>query len=444
MMALLIAAGVFLSVKTGFFQFRKFGTVMKNTVGSLFDKNLHDKKEGVSPFQAVTTALAGTIGTGSIAGLATALVLGGPGAVFWMWISALVGMITKYSEIILALKYREIGEDGSRLGGPMYYIKNGLGCKWLAILFAVFAMIACIGTGNATQSNSISGVLESNFKIPTWITGILLMLLVGAVIIGGVKRIGSVNEKLVPVMAVFFIISSVVVLIINANRIPDAFVLIFKEAFNFKAAFGGVAGYGILAAMRYGIGRGVFSNEAGLGSAPIAHAASSAEDPVKQGMWGIFEVFITTIVICTMSALAVLTSDIYMTAFNSGISPSVSGAALSSAAFNEAIPYVGGFGIAIATVFFAVSTILGWAYYGEVSCGYIFSKHRKVAVTVYRLVYVAFVFIGAVAEINIVWLVADCFNALMALPNLIALIALSGVVIKTTKDHFSKSSKNKD
>lgn len=438
MMALLIAAGVFLTVRTGFFQFRKFGPVMKNTIGGVFDKKLHDKNEGVSPFQAVTTALAGTIGTGSIAGLATALVLGGPGAVFWMWMSALVGMVTKYSEIVLSLKYREKGEDGNWLGGPMYYIKNGLGVKWLAVLFAIFAMIACIGTGNATQSNSISGVLDSNFGIAPVITGIVLTVLVGAVIIGGVKRIATVNEKLVPVMAVFFILCSIVVLFINAKNIPAAFGIIFKEAFNFKAAFGGVAGYGILSAMRYGIGRGVFSNEAGLGSAPIAHSASSAKDPVDQGMWGVFEVFITTIIICTMSALAILTSDVYISAFNAGATPSVSGAALSSAAFNEAIPYVGGIGISFATVFFALSTILGWAYYGEVCAGYIFKNHRKIAVTVYRIVYVAFVFIGAVAEINVVWLVADCFNALMALPNLIALIGLSGVVVKATKDRFSR------
>ncbi|MBQ8372491.1 MAG: sodium:alanine symporter family protein [Clostridia bacterium] len=439
MMVLLIAVGVFLTCRTGVFQFRRFGYVMKSTVGQLFGKGQHEKsKDGVSPFQAVTTALAGTIGTGSIAGLATALVLGGPGAVFWMWISALVGMVTKYSEIILAIKYREKNEEGALVGGPMYYIKNGLGLKWLAIVFAVFAVVACIGTGNATQSNSISGVLSSTFQIPTWVTGIVLTLLVGVVIIGGVKRIASVNEKLVPIMAIFFIIASLVVLGVNVTRIPAAFGLIFREAFNFRAAFGGVAGYGILAAMRYGIGRGVFSNEAGLGSAPIAHAASNTKDPVKQGMWGVFEVFITTIVICTMSALAVLTSGVYMDAFSTGAVPSVSGAALSSAAYNEALPYVGGIGIAIATVFFALSTILGWAYYGEVCVGYLFKSHRRVAVMVYRIVYVAFVFVGAIAEINTVWLIADIFNALMALPNLIALIALSKVVVSTTKEHFAK------
>ncbi len=439
MMILLIATGIFLSVRTGFFQFRRFGYVIKNTLGSLFHKHTHEKKDGsVSPFQAVTTALAGTIGTGSIAGVATALVLGGPGAVFWMWVSALLGMVTKYSEIVLALKYRERDKNGAYTGGPMYYIKNGLGLKWLAAIFAVFAMIACIGTGNATQSNSISGVLDSNLGISPWITGIALTILVGVVIIGGVKRIASVNEKLVPVMAIFFILASVLALCFNTDRIPAAFALIFKEAFNFKAAFGGVAGYGILSAMRYGVGRGVFSNEAGLGSAPIAHSASSTNEPVKQGLWGVFEVFITTIVICTMSAVVVLTSDTYMTAFNIGTSPSVNGAALSSAAFGEALPYVGGIGIAIATVFFALSTILGWAYYGEICAGYLFKNHRKAAIRTYRVIYVAFVLIGAVAEINTVWLIADCFNALMALPNLIALIALSGVVVATTKEYFSK------
>lgn len=439
MMVLLIAVGIFLSVKMGFLQFRKFGYSMKGTVGSLFDKNLHQREKGsVSPFQAVTTALAGTIGTGSIAGLATALVLGGPGAVFWMWISALLGMVTKYSEIVLSIKYREKTEEGAYVGGPMYYIKNGLNIKWLAILFCMFAMIACIGTGNATQSNSISGALYDTFDIPTWITGLVLTVLVAMVILGGVKRIASVNEKLVPVMAIFFILAAIFALCFNGSKIPGAFALIFSEAFNFKAAFGGVAGYGILSAMRYGVGRGVFSNEAGLGSAPIAHSASNTKDPVKQGMWGMFEVFITTIVICTMSALVVLTSDVYLSAFNANTVPSVNGASLSSAAFNEALPYVGGIGVSLATVFFALSTILGWAYYGEVSVGYLFKNHRKTAVLVYRIIYVAFVFVGAIAEINTVWLIADCFNVLMAIPNLIALVALSKVVKNATKEHFEK------
>ncbi len=445
MIILIISAGAFLSIKNRFFQFTKFGYVLKNTVGLLFNKKLHHRDEkSVSPFQAVTTALAGTIGTGSIAGVATALVLGGPGAVFWMWVSALLGMATKYSEIVLAVRYREKTEAGANIGGPMYYIKNGLGVKWLAAVFAVFAMIACIGTGNATQSNSISGVLDLNFNVAPWITGVVLTILVGVIIIGGVKRIATVNEKLVPVMAVFFILASILALVFNAEKIPQAFALIFKEAFNFKSAFGGAAGYGILTAMRYGVGRGIFSNESGLGSAPIAHSASSTEDPVKQGLWGVFEVFITTIIICTMSALVVITSGIYSDAFASGVAPAVSGAALSSAAFEEAIPHIGGIGIAISTVFFSLSTILGWAYYGEVSVGYLFKKNPKRAITIYRLIYVVFVFVGAIAEINTVWLIADCFNALMALPNLIALIGLSGTVVKLTRDHFAKANTSEE
>jgi len=449
MMVLLIAVGMFITIRTRALQFRRFGYAMKNTIGSLFDKNQHKKEKGsVSPFQAVTTALAGTIGTGSIAGLATALVSGGPGAVFWMWISALLGMVTKYAEIVLSLKFREKNKEGAWLGGPMYYIHKGLKCKWLAIVFAVFAMIACLGTGNATQSNAISGVLDSTLSIPTWITGLVLTILVALVILGGIKRIASVNEKLVPTMAIFFVSCALIVIGINFDKIPKAFALIFTEAFNFKAALGGVAGYGILSAMRFGVGRGVFTNEAGLGSAPIAHAASSTEDPVKQGLWGVFEVFATTIIICTLSALVILTSDIYLTGYNQAISGvaisdafKFSGAPLSSKAFNEAIPYVGEFGVAIATIFFSLSTILGWAYYGEVCAGYIFNKHRKTAVTIYRIVYVVFVFIGAVSNIGIVWLISDIFNVLMALPNLIALTILSKLVVDLTKQHFADKNK---
>ena len=449
MMVLLIAVGAFITVRTRALQFRRFGYAMKNTIGSLFDKNQHKKEKGsVSPFQAVTTALAGTIGTGSIAGLATALVSGGPGAVFWMWISALLGMVTKYAEIVLSLKFREKNKEGAWLGGPMYYIHKGLNCKWLAIVFAVFAMIACLGTGNATQSNAISGVLDSTLSIPTWITGLVLTIIVALVILGGIKRIASVNEKLVPTMAVFFVTCALIVIGINYDKVPKAFALIFTEAFNFKSALGGVAGYGVLSAMRFGVGRGVFTNEAGLGSAPIAHSASSTEDPVKQGFWGVFEVFATTIVICTMSALVILTSDIYLTGYSQAINGvnindafQFSGAPLSSKAFNEAIPYVGEIGVAIATIFFSLSTILGWAYYGEVCAGYIFSNHRKTAVTVYRIVYVVFVFIGAVANIGIVWLISDIFNVLMALPNLIALTVLSKLVVDLTKQHFADKNK---
>ena len=430
MLTLLIGTGLFLSVKTGFLQFSKFGYMMKHTLLGVFSKNQHEKDtSGVSPFQAVATAMAGTIGTGSIAGLATAIVSGGPGAVFWMWISALLGMITKYSEILLSIKFREKNDEGRWVGGPMYYIKNGLKLKWLAVLFAVFAMIACLGTGNATQSNSIAVALESTVGINPWITGVVLTILVAAVILGGMKRISSVNEKLVPIMAVFYVICSVIALILNIDKIPAAFALIFKEAFNFKAATGGVAGYGIMLAMHYGFSRGVFSNEAGLGSAPIAHAASSTKSPVKQGLWGMFEVFFTTIVICTFSALIILTTDIWSTG-------EFQGAALSIASFNAIIPGVGGIVVTLSTIFFALSTILGWAYYGEV-CMEFLSHNSKKAVLAYRSIYVAFVFIGTIGSLDLIWSISETMNGLMAIPNLIGIIGLYKVVKTVTKEHFT-------
>ena len=430
MLVLLICAGLFLSIKLTFVQFRKFGYATKNTIGSVFSKNSHEKNDtGVSPFQAVATAMAGTIGTGSIAGIATAIVAGGPGAVFWMWISALLGMVTKYSEIVLSIHFREKNASGRWVGGPMYYIKNGLKLKWLAAVFAVFAMIACLGTGNATQSNSIAVALESTLGVNVWITGIVLTVIVGIVILGGVKRIAAVNEKMVPFMAMFFVVCALAALVINAKQIPAAFALIFKEAFNFKAAAGGAVGYGIMKAMQSGFSRGVFSNEAGLGSAPIAHAASTTKDPVKQGLWGMFEVFFTTIIICTVSALIILTTGLY--------GDGLDGAALSIASFNYIIPGVGGIIVTVSTIFFALSTILGWAYYGEVATAYLF-KNSKTSVLVYRGVYVLFVHIGAVLELKVVWDISVMMNTLMAIPNLIGLIGLYKIVVKLTKEHFEK------
>ena len=432
MLVLLICAGLFLSIKLTFVQFRKFGYATQNTIGSIFSKNSHEKNSsGVSPFQAVATAMAGTIGTGSIAGIATAIVAGGPGAVFWMWISALLGMVTKYSEIVLSLYYREKNENGEWVGGPMYYIKNGLKLKWLSVVFAMFAMIACLGTGNATQSNSIAVALDSTLGVTPWITGVVLTVIVAVVILGGVKRIAAVNEKMVPFMAMFFVVCAFAALLLNFKYIPDAFALIFKEAFNFKAAAGGAVGYGIMKAMQSGFSRGVFSNEAGLGSAPIAHAASTTKDPVKQGLWGMFEVFFTTIIICTVSALVILTTGFY--------GDGLDGAALSIQSFNSIIPGVGGIIVTVSTIFFALSTILGWAYYGEVATSYIF-KNAKCSVTIYRVVYVAFVLIGAVLELKVVWDISVMMNTLMAIPNLIGIIGLYKVVVRLTKEHFSKKS----
>lgn len=431
MLTLLIGTGLFLSIRTGFMQFRKFGYMMKNTILGMFSKNQHHKDEsGVSPFQAVATAMAGTIGTGSIAGLATAIISGGPGAVFWMWVSALLGMVTKYSEIVLSLKYREKNESGQWVGGPMYYIRNGLNMKWLAALFAVFAMVACLGTGNATQSNSIAVALKSTLNVDPYITGVVLTVIAAAVILGGMRRIASVNEKLVPVMAVFYVVCTVLALTVNIKQVPAAFALIFREAFNFKAAAGGTAGYGIMLAMHYGFSRGVFSNEAGLGSAPIAHAASSAKNPVQQGLWGMFEVFFTTIVICTLSAIVILTTGIWETG-------EFQGAALSIASFNKIFPGVGGAIVTVATIFFALSTILGWAYYGEVSMEYL-SRNSTTAVRIYRCLYVLFVFIGAVGSLDLIWSISETMNGLMAIPNLIGIIGLSKVIKKETKDHFNK------
>ena len=437
MLTLLIGTGLLLSIRMGFPQFTKFGYVMKNTIGSLFNSKQHKKDDsGVSPFQAVATAMAGPIGTGSITGIATALVSGGPGAIFWMWISALLGMVTKYSEIILSLHFREKNDEGLWVGGPMYYIQNGLGLKWLAVLFAIFAALTCFGTGNATQANSISVALDATLGIDPFWTAVVLTLIVGAVILGGIRRIASVNEKLVPFMAVFYVIVAVIALILNIDKVPAAFALIFQEAFNFQAAAGGAAGYGIMVAMRYGFARGVFSNEAGLGSAPIAHAASSNKNPVDQGIWGMFEVFFTTIIICTLTALVIITTGVMDTT-------DYIGSALSIAAYNAVIPGIGGVGVTLATVLFATSTTLGWAYYGEKAVEYLFHK-SKLAVTIYRIVYVAFVFVGAAGgsgSLDLIWGISDTMNGLMAIPNLVGIIGLSGIVVKLTRDHFSKLEK---
>jgi AGCS family alanine or glycine:cation symporter len=437
MLSLLIGTGLLLSIRMGFPQFTKFGFVMKNTIGSLFSTKQHHKDEsGVSPFQAVATAMAGTIGTGSITGVATALVSGGPGAIFWMWISALLGMVTKYSEIILSLNFREKNDEGQWAGGPMYYIQNGLGLKWLAMFFAFFVAIACLGTGNATQSNSIAVALHSTLNIDPLITAIVMTIIVGAVILGGIRRIAAVNEKLVPFMAVFYVIIAFVALILNLDKVPATFALIFREAFNFQSAAGGAAGYGIMIAMRYGFARGVFSNEAGLGSAPIAHAASSAKNPVDQGIWGMFEVFFTTIIICTLTALVILTTGVIETT-------DYVGSALSIAAYNAVIPGIGGVGVTLATVLFATSTTLGWAYYGEKAVEYL-SHQNHIAKQAYRILYVCCVFIGAAGgadNLELIWAISDTTNGLMAIPNLIGVIGLSGVVVKLTKDYFSKVDK---
>jgi AGCS family alanine or glycine:cation symporter len=424
---LIVGTGLYLSVKTGFFSITKLGYILKNTLLKMFSKE--QKGEGeVTAFQAVATALAATVGTGNIAGVATAIALGGPGAIFWMWLAAIVGMTTKFAEVVLAVNFREKTEDGRFVGGPMYYIENGLGksWKWLAVLFAFFGALASFGIGNMTQANSVAMAVQESFKIPPLATGITLAVLTFLVIVGGIKRIGAFTEKLVPFMSAIYILGGLFILFSNVGAIPGAFALIFKEAFTGTAAVGGFAGTTMAMAIRYGIARGVFTNEAGLGSAPIAHAAATTDHPVRQGLWGVFEVFVDTIIICSITALSIITTGVWETG--------ETGAVLTTMAFNTAIPG-GGIIVTIGIVLFAYSTILGWAYYGERCLEYLAGTKPILA---YRLVWVVFVVIGAIGGLEFIWSLADTLNGLMAIPNLIGVLFLSGTVFKLTKEYFSK------
>ena len=391
--------------------------------------------KGISPFNALMTSLAATIGTGNIAGVATAIFLGGPGAVFWMWMTALVGMATKYAEAVLAVRCRETDERGKQVGGPMYYIQNGLGAKWkwLAICFALFAGIAGFGIGNMVQANSIANALNVNFAIPEWVTGLALVLLVGAVLLGGIERISTVAGKLVPFMAVAYIAAATLVLLINVAEIPAAIGLIFTHAFTPTAATGGFAGAAVWAAIRFGVARGVFSNEAGLGSAPIAHAATSTKGPVSQGLVAVLGTFIDTIIVCSFTALAIIASG----AWTSG----ETGAALTSHAFDLALPGVGGYVIAVSLTIFAFTTILCWSYYCERSLQYLFGVK---IIMPFRAVWSVAALVGATLKLSFVWLLADTLNALMALPNLVALALLSPIVFKITKEFFDSRGKSEN
>ncbi len=435
MLFVLVGTGVYLTFRSGFFQVRKFGFAMEKTIASVIGrraKKADDKN--ISGFQAVSTALASTVGTGNVVGVATAITIGGPGAVFWMWVSAFFGMMTKFAEIVLAMKYREVNEFGQYAGGPMYYIKNGLKQPWLAYVFAVFATLATFGIGNMTQANSIASAVGESFGVSPVIVGIVVMILTAVVILGGIKSIASVTEKLVPFMAVFFILLSILLLILNASEIIPSLILIVHAAFDPQSALGGAAGYTVAMAIRMGIARGVFSNEAGLGSAPIAHAASNTKEPVEQGLWGIFEVFVDTLVICTMTALVILTTGVWQ--------GGAKGAALTIAAFNHGLPGTwGGMALTIGLTLFAYSTILGWSYYGEKSLEFIFRNigGARIAILVYRVIFVLAVYVGAVGGLHAVWAVADTLNGMMAIPNLIAVIGLSGVVIAELKSYLARA-----
>lgn len=434
MLILLVGTGIFMTIALRFMQITKVGLWWRHTFGGLFSRHArtHDGSN-ITPFQAVSTAMASTVGTGNIVGVATAITLGGPGAVFWMWVSAFFGMITKYAEIVLALKYREKDDSGEYHGGPMYYIRNGIGIKWLAVVFALFGAMASFGIGNISQSNSISSSLESTFGIPKLATGIALAVVCAIVIIGGIKRIAIVTERLVPFMAVFYLLGGIIILIMNIENLSPAVGLIFSGAFSLESVGGGIMGHVIMRGMRYGVARGVFSNEAGLGSAPIAHAASSAKESVEQGLWGIFEVFVDTILICTLSALVIITTGLY--------GGELEGADLVLASFNQAFGSLGGIFISVAILCFASSTILGWSYYGQQCLGYL-TNNNKVVDICYKVVFSLICVVGAVGGLRLVWDIADTLNGLMAIPNLIALLMLYKVVVEATKTYLKKQKSN--
>lgn len=438
MLVLLVGTGIYLSIRTRFLQVRKFGFIMKHTFGSLFRRDRTDNGKNLSPFQAVSTALAGTVGTGNIAGVTGAIFAGGPGAVFWMWVSAFFGMCTKYAEIALAVKYRQRDEKGEYHGGPMYYITGGLGKRFapLAMVFAVLGGLASFGIGNIAQSSEIAGAMKGLFGLDPLITGILLAVVVAFVVLGGAKRIGTVTSYLVPFMGGFYILAGLVLICIKLPAIPGAFAAIFQSAFSLRSVGGGIFGYAIMLAIRQGVSRGVFSNEAGLGSAPIAHAASSTEEPAQQAMWGVFEVFIDTVVICTITAMAVILSGVLDTP--GGLSAFDSKGAAAVYAFNTILPgAIGGKLIQVSLLFFALSTILGWCYYGETCWGYI-SKNNKTVTLIYKLVFILVCILGATGSGTLMWEISDTLNGLMALPNLVALIPLAGVVNEITNRYFDK------
>lgn len=428
MIAFMMLTGLYFTVGSGFFQIRKIGLWLSETLLAIFrSKDVHDKRDPhtISQFQALSTALAGTIGTGNIVGVATAIVAGGTGAIFWMWVSAFVGMMTKFAENVLGNHYRYKDEKGAWVGGPMVYIERGLHCKWLAVLFALFCMIASFGIGNMTQANSICGAVTSLFPIAPLSIGIIVALLTGLVILGGIKRIASVTEKFVPLMAVVYTVGGLAVLVMNRAQIPAAFSSIFTEAFDLRAAGGGIGGYAMMHAVKFGFARGIFSNEAGLGSSVIVNSASNVKEPVQQGMWGIFEVFADTIIMCTITSLVILTSG--------ALSSGKDGAALSITAFSTAFGSAGSVFVSVAITCFAFSTILGWAYYGEQALAYLVGPKPLL---LYKIVYIFMTCIGCVANLELVWSISDTFNGLMAIPNLIAIVMLSGKVFSMTKEYL--------
>jgi len=445
MLILMMGVGIYLSFCTKGIQLRRFGYAMRNTIGKVFEKQTAKKGE-ITPFQAVTTALAATVGIGNIAGVTWAITAAGPGVLFWLWVSAIVGMCTKYAEVVLAIRFRERNQLGEWVGGPMYYIRNGLGKKWnpLAVLFSIFGALAAFGIGNAVQVGNIANVMNTAIQsvcpgATAWekeinlAIGILVASLTAFVLIGGLGRIGAVTECLVPVMALTYILACVAVILANLDQLIPVLVSIFRGAFKPAAVVGGAGGFTLLRTITWGVRRGVFSNEAGLGSAPIAHASSSETNPVKQGMYGIFEVFMDTIVICTLTGLSLLMSGIELSYGTIG-TMALNAKALGTV-FGEQF---GIWIIAVGGTLFAIATIFGWALYGTRCCEFVFGSK---SVDIYHILYVMAVLTGATMELRLVWDIADTLNGLMAIPNLVALIGLSDIIVNLGKNHFSQRSR---
>ena len=433
MCVVFISVGLLISIRTGFFQFVRFPLWWKQTIGAVFkDRSVTKTKDSkaLTPFQALTTALSGTIGTGNIVGTATALIAGGPGALFWMWVSALFGMMTKFAEIALAVRFRYRSENGEWIGGPMVYLERGFGSRGLAVLFAVLCTLASFGLGCGTQANSIAGAFRETFGIDVRVTGILLALSSAAVILGGVRRIGKVTEKLVPFMTLAYVLGGLFLIVLHASTLPDVFRAVLSGAFNVRAAGGGVGGYVFAQAMRFGVSRGVFTNEAGLGSSAIAHASADTKEPVRQAMWGCFEVFTDTILMCTVTAFVILGSGLDLSA------PYENGIALSIAAFATGFGRVSGIFLSIMVTLFAFSTICGWSHYGRLCSTYLFGRRAE---TPFKLIYIACAFLGSLVNADLIWKLGDVLNGLMAVPNLIGVVALSALVAEMTKDYLKKN-----
>ncbi len=428
-MILLVGTGAYLTARLGFFQFTHLLFAWRRTFGRMFRRDTIREEGVISPFQAVSSAMAATIGVGNIAGVATAIALGGPGAVFWMWVVALVGMATKMGEATLGVKYRHVDADGNISGGVFWYIEKGLGpnWKWLGILYAFFAGLAAFGIGNMVQANTMGAAMSTGFNVPSWLTGVIAIILVGAVTLGGIRRIAVTAEKIVPFMAIVYVIGALGVLVSFYDQIPAAFGLIFQHAFTPIGAVGGFTGATVAMAIRYGIARGIFSNEAGLGSASIVYA-QARNKPVAQGMWGMWEVFIDTIVVCTMTALVILVTGVFQ--------EGTTGADLTSSAFSSGLPGLGGYIVIIALVLFSYTTMLTWNFYGEKSWEYLFGPK---VVMPYRVIFLGFLFVGAIGGLEAVWDVADTLNGLMAAPNLIALILLAGVLAREKADYMAEA-----